>query len=184
MTRRIALLALLFAGACNRVEQDRMTVSWTSADSIVGSGRMVLPVRSSWCSTTSQVLLVAQAGDSGAALRIRTDTIGPAEFSVVDTTISRLPAALVALRFIRGARIVQVGSDSGQLELTEARSGGAFSGSWNAWFSDPVSRTPIEGRGTFRSRLVDADSIECPMLAPASEPADSITAPPTDTVVN
>ncbi len=175
MRRHAAFVAFLLA-ACAPSERDRMTVSWTATDSIVGSGRMVLPAGATWCSSTGQVVLLAQAGDSGAALRLRTQVIGPAEFTVVDTTASRSPAALIALRFVRGARIVQVGSDSGRVEVTEAVAGGTLAGSWNAWFSDPVSRAPIEGRGSFRSRLGTPDSLECNPSAPASEPAD--TAPP------
>lgn len=169
--RRVVLLLLVMG--CAGSERDRMTVSWTTSDSIVGNGRMVLPAAATWCASTSQVLLLAQAGDSGAAIRIRTQMLGPAEFPVVDTTASRSPAALVALRFIRGARVVQVGSDSGGVEITEASTGGALAGSWNAWFSDPLSQAPIEGRGTFRATLGVPDSLACIPPAPASEPADS-----------
>jgi hypothetical protein len=158
----------VMVGACARKEHaGRLTAEWSSADTTIGTGQMAVGASASWCETTGRLTVLGVGTDSGVAVLYRSDAVRGGEYPIVDTTMSRAPSAVVAVRFVQGIKVLALSSDSGTLVL-EPRSGQDVSGQFSAWFREAGTASAVEVRGQFSNVRILPDSGTCPVAAPPS----------------
>ena len=166
MNRRTVVLIALLAACARSEDPSVVTAEWTSTDSTIGSGRMTQVATAAWCAPIGQLTVVALRSDSGVAISYRTDAVRAGEYPIVDTSASRAPSAVVAVRFVQGIKVLALSSDSGSLTL-DPGAGSRISGSFRAWFRESGTASPVEVRGQLTGIPVLRDSAACaPTPAP------------------
>ena len=166
----MCVAAAVLIAACARDERaGRLTAEWSSTDTTIGTGQIAASANASWCRSTGQLKLLAMGTDSGVAVLYRSDAVRGGEYPIVDTTTSRAPSALVAVRFVQGIKVLALSSDSGTLTL-DPGDGSRVTGRFNAWFRESGTASPVEVRGQFSGIPVVPDSSAC---APPSSSSDT-----------
>lgn len=160
------LLLLTLLGACARRDQaGLLTAAWTSADTTIGSGKMAVAATANWCQSVGRLTVLGAGTDSGVAVLYRSDAVRGGNYPIVDTTMSRAPSAVVAVRFVRGMKVLALSSDSGSLVL-EPRSSDDVSGRFSAWFRETGTASPVEVSGQFTNVPIASDSAACAVAPP------------------
>lgn len=161
--------ALLLAACARGDDPGRLTAEWSSPDTTIGSGRMAQAATATWCQPVGQLVLLAAGTDSGVAIRYRSDAVRAGEYPVVDTSASRAPSAIVSVRFVQGIKVLALSSDSGTLVLNPG-AGERVSGSFQAWFREAGTASPVELHGQLTGIRIQSDSAAC-TPPPPTEPA-------------
>ena len=146
-----------------------------SADTTLGTGDLVLPLKAAWCASRGRLTLLGVSGDTGVGLLVRTVTLAPGLFPVSDTSAARSPGSSVAFRMAKEAHLFALSGDSGAVAITSVQDGRP-TGRFVAWFSRPDA-APALLSGSFKGASAMPDTVRCesfaspPPVAPA--PPDS-----------
>jgi hypothetical protein len=185
MTRIAGGLLLLIAALAGCRDQraggkgaGQITVGWTGAE----QGMVAGPATAEWCSISRVLEIQAIRGDTGVAIAIYpAETVAAAGIYRVRTPSkaeSLPPAAGVALRWAAQTVIKGFQGESGSVALERLPSG-QLSGRLTAVARSTTDTGSVAVTGTFRGLAVSPPKRGC--LPP---PADTLDAPPDDTLVH
>lgn len=165
-----AVALVLLPGCRSPGSAGQVSAEWTSADTTIGSGKLAQAATATWCPQSGILMLVASGADTGVAVRYRSDAIRGGEYPVVDTTSTRQPAGIVALRLPQATRLLAFSSDSGTLTL-DPTDGALVSGRFQAWFREPGTGVPVALAGRFTRVAVTPEAPGCEAaLRPTASP--------------